>query len=144
MTESKIVETVVKREVPLMRNTLPGNRHKELKYYCLQYAYYKYCYEGCLDGTFSVERYAKDNDLKQNDPTFVTTVIRERYGLRMDNIHDALKDTVPEDEELRNFLFRAVTEGIGYKALAKDGLKMPQMDFWQLRIDFFHNLNKYV
>ena len=127
-----------------MRNTLPQYRFKELKYYCLQYKYYKYVYDGCLDGSFSAEKYAKEYGLNANDPTFVKTVIRERYGSRICNINAALDETVLDDANLKTYLLRSVTESMGYADLVKEGLKMPQMDFWQLRIDFFHNLNRYV
>lgn len=134
---------------------LPKFRYQELKNYCLQYRWYDYVVNAINNGTYDIEKHAKEFGFKEKDPTALAAMLNHRCASRLEVIADSLEKAVNifiaegthkiEDEKiLLEFLKRSVTNEISYFVLKKDGLELTQEDFAYLRMIFFFELSKEV
>lgn len=96
------------------------HRHYELKHFCLQYPEWKKTYNSSPNISLS----ATDEIHKSNlpgDPTFKEVMRKERCLERIELIERVAKEA---DEDLHNYILKAVTEGLSYTYL-KSRLDIP-------------------
>lgn len=97
------------------------NRFYELKYFCLQYPFWKKQYEE-VDGMYgrTIDSvYSRLNT--PSDPTSKTVEMRSMYFDRMEAIEQA---AIEADPYLASYILKAVTEGLSYNYL-KTKLEIP-------------------
>lgn len=88
------------------------HRYYELKHFCLQYPTWKETYrmyENPQISSSSFEQIRSSN--VPSDPTSRHAILKAQYGERIDMIEKAAKRA---DEELHNYILKAITEGLSY------------------------------
>lgn len=98
-----------------MRNEyyVPHHRFMELKYFCLQYDYWKERIEE-IDG-FPTANFSGEKNLKNiSNPVLHTVERREEYQHNIDLIDEAVKLA---DESIYGYLIAAITKGVSYYGL---------------------------
>lgn len=88
------------------------HRYYELKHFCLQYPTWKETYrmyENPQISSSSFEQIRSSN--VPSDPTSRHAILKAQYGERIDMIEKAAKHA---DEELHNYILKAITEGLSY------------------------------
>ena len=88
------------------------HRYYELKHFCLQYPMWKETYrtyESLQISTSSFEQIRSSN--VPSDLTSRHAILKAQYGERIDMIEKAAKRA---DEELHNYILKAITEGLSY------------------------------
>ena len=97
------------------------NRFYELKYFCLQYPFWKKQYEE-VDGMYGRAIDSVYSKLHTpSDPTSKTVEMRSMYFDRMEAIEQA---AIEADPYLASYILKAVTEGLSYNYL-KTKLEIP-------------------
>lgn len=122
---------------------LPKFRYNELKNFCLQYSWYKYVSKAIEEGTYDVNKYARDFGFKEKDPTALKGMLASRCSSRADAIEKCLIMVAPDDET-RKYLFGSVIDEVGYYRLRHSGLNLSQDEFGDLRMRFFWELSREV
>lgn len=113
--------TVVRPEVSRKnRYWIDKHRHYELKHFCLQYPEWKKAYHSSPNISSSTTGVSHRTNV-HSDPTAKQVIRRTRYLERIEMIERAAKDA---DEELHNYILKAVTEGLSYTYL-KSQLQIP-------------------
>jgi hypothetical protein len=93
------------------------HRHYELKHFCLQY----HDWIGNYEDSDGFENEAGKSDTRFSDRTSRHGLLRAKYSERIKMIEYAAMNA---DEELKPYIFRAVTEGLSYTYL-KSRLEIP-------------------
>lgn len=89
------------------------HRHYELKHFCLQYPEWKRIYSESPVAPVSKLHETPTHDIS-GDPTARQAIRRARYLERINLIERTAKDA---DNELHNYILKAVTEGLSYTHL---------------------------
>lgn len=89
------------------------HRHYELKHFCLQYPEWKRAYKDSPNMSLTVYEDIPNNNAI-GDPTARQAVRRAQYLERINLIERTAKDA---DNELHNYILKAVTEGLSYTHL---------------------------
>ena len=96
------------------------HRHYELKHFCLQYPEWTREYHSSPNIPLSIMDVNSRSNI-HNDPTFKEVMRKERCLERIKLIERVAKEA---DEDLHNYILKAVTEGLSYTYL-KSKLDMP-------------------
>lgn len=97
------------------------NRFYELKYFCLQYPFWKKQYEE-IDGMYGRAIDSIHSRLNTpSDPTSKAVEMRSTYFERMEVVEQA---AIEADPYLASYILKAVTEGLSYNYL-KTKLEIP-------------------
>lgn len=105
--------TVIRPEIS-EKNKYWIDRHRyyELKHFCLQYPTWKetyHMYESPQISASSFEQMRSSNI--PSDPTARYATLKAQYAEKIDMIEKAAKRA---DEELHNYILKAITEGLSY------------------------------
>lgn len=111
------MSTVIRPEIsPKNEYWLTKHRYYELKHFCLQYSTWKKAYKA-LDGLstrpFDFETFIRNGNQDSN-PTERCAIAKTYYRERMAMVEQAAWEA---DPELKQYLIRAVTEGLSYETL---------------------------
>lgn len=98
------------------------HRHYELKHFCLQYPEWKKAYASVYDPSAAVSKFERmPSSNIPGDPTANQALKRAYYKERIKLIERAARET---DEELYDYILKAVTEGLSYTYL-KSTMSIP-------------------
>ena len=139
------MSTVIKSE--LSKNNkywVPKYRYFELKYFCLQYLSWKKSYlalDSLSKRPYDLDKF-KTNNI--SDPTAKCAESREKFFKRIEIINAAINLTIEDNPFLKEYLFKAVTEGYSYNYL-KTSMNIPcgKDMYYKYYRKFFWLLNKY-
>lgn len=95
------------------RYWIDKHRHYELKHFCLQYPEWKRMYSENPSASVSKLNELLDYNIS-GDPTARQAIRRAQYLERINLIERTAKDA---DNELHNYILKAVTEGLSYAHL---------------------------
>ena len=113
--------TVIRPEVSKKNKYwIDKHRHYELKHFCLQYPKWKRVYKDSPKMSLSVYEDIPSN-AEPGDPTARQAIRRAQYLECINLIERTAKDA---DNELHNYILKAVTEGLSYAHL-KSKFDMP-------------------
>ena len=134
--------TVIRPEVSKRNKYWIGkHRHYELKHFCLQYPEWKKEYDDY--GGPSTSLYSLDNvrtNRSSLDPTAKNAIDRLCVSEKMHLIERTALET---DEELRDYILKAVTEGLSYTTLkSKYDIPCGKDVYYDRYRRFFWLLNK--
>ena len=106
------MSTIIRPEIsPKNEYWLTKHRYYELKHFCLQYLTWKKAYTA-LDGLstrpFDFETFVR-NGSPDSNPTERCAIAKAFYRERMEMVEHAAREA---DPELKQYLLRAVTEGL--------------------------------
>lgn len=96
------------------------HRHYELKHFCLQYPEWKREYYSSPNIPLSKTDINSRSNI-HSDPTFKEVMRKERYLERIKLIERVAKEA---DDELHDYILKAVTEGLSYTYL-KSKMEIP-------------------
>lgn len=96
------------------------HRHYELKHFCLQYPEWKRAYRSSPAASLSVSE-RLSTTISHSDPTARQAIRKMSYIERIRLIEQTAEQT---DEQLHNYILKAVTEGLSYTHL-RTKLNMP-------------------
>lgn len=103
--------TVIRPEVSKKNKYwIDKHRHYELKHFCLQYPEWKRIYSESPVTPVSKLHETPAHDIS-GDPTEKQAISRARYLERINLIERTARDS---DNELHNYILKAVTEGLSY------------------------------
>lgn len=118
---------------------VPHNRFMELKYFCLQYDYWKERLaelDGSPTGNFSGEK----NPKNISNPVVRTIERREEFLHNIELIEEAAKLA---DESIYGYLIASVTKGISYYGLrCYQGMPSCKVKYYEAYKRFFFILDK--
>lgn len=117
------------------------HRYYELKHFCLQYPIWRKAY-AALDGlsttSTDIAMFVVTNAF--GDPTAKCGIARAYYSERTDMVERVAEQT---DQELADYILKAVTEGWSYEILkARLGIPCCRDTYYELYRRFFWLLNK--
>lgn len=88
------------------------HRYYELKHFCLQYPAWKETYRMYESPQVSASSFEQVHSSNiPSDPTARYAVLKAQYAEKIDMIEKAAKRA---DEELHNYILKAITEGLSY------------------------------
>ena len=88
------------------------HRYYELKHFCLQYKEFKQLYLAAVN--CKTERVVRTNNPEWSDPVGTSASVREEYLSKMKRIE---KCCYAASDEIGEYIFKAVTEGMSYVKL---------------------------
>ena len=114
--------TVIRPELSIRNKYhIDKHRHYELKHFCLQYPEWKRAYASCdVAGVSSIGERLPSTNIP-SDPTAKRAMRKAYYKERIKMIETAAREA---DEELYDYILKAVTEGLSFTYL-KSRLEIP-------------------
>lgn len=123
---------------------LPRYRYMELRYFCLQYSYWKYVHSQIEAGTWDMTReIARHPGNYYKDPTCAETIFKRSLEEKIALVDEAIDKVKTLKSEKKPWLLQSVTTEVSWEALTGkfelDGVD--QDEFYRARMEFYHNLD---
>jgi hypothetical protein len=116
------------------------HRYYELKHFCLQYPLWRKQYDMLQGLNTPFSRLSSDQTNEHADPTVKCAISKMYYSDRIVMIHKVASET---NNELCDYILRAVTEGLSYDTLRiNQSIPCCRDVYYELYRRFFWILNK--